>query len=744
LNRHDITPEQEVAERAKASGRKKLVRLIALVMVLFAWLGLAGVGGPLVGRLSEVQKNDNASFLPKTAESTEVAALAAKFSSTNALPYFVVIERPTGLKPSDAAAVNKFIAGIPSLPFEAKGYSLGSYLVAPPAAAIPSADGKALLVPVQLDAKKATEVIGSSSPLFEGAKALKASAVTTLTPSGLSVYVAGPGGLLADLVTAFGGIDGILLFVALGVVFVILLVVYRSPILPITVLMTAVFGLAAAAMVIYPLAKNDSIGLNGQSQGILSILVVGAATDYSLLLVSRYREELHEHPSKWAAMAVAWRASVAPIAASAATVILGLLCLMLSQLGSTRGLGPVGALGIAGALVAAVTFLPAVLLLFGRRIFWPVIPRIDHVHAEDSVGRRGIWGRVAAMVGRHPRRTWVLTLVGLLACAAFAPTLNAGGVTQSQIFLSKVDSVTGQEVLAKHFPAGSGSPVQIIAPQAMAEKVLAEVKSVDGVASAFVGQAPGVPPKVVDGNVLVQATLTPAADSSAAQTVVEKLRRSLDTVGPEVLVGGSTAVNYDVRQASERDLRVIIPAILAVVFVVLMLLLRSFAAPVILVVANVLSFAATLGVSALVFNHVFHFPGSDPATPLYAFVFLVALGIDYSIFLMTRVREESAERGTRPGILVALAVTGGVITSAGIVLAATFSALAIIPILFLAQIAFIVAFGVLLDTTVVRSLLVPAFAHDLGRRIWWPSRLDQQTPPADGDRPDVSRSVGSS
>jgi len=728
VNRHEITPEQEAAERTKASGRKKLLRLVALVVVLFAWLGLAGVGGPLVGRLSEVQKNDNASFLPKTAESTKVNNLAAKFSSTNAVPYFVVIERPTGIKPADAAAVKTFIAGIPALPFEVKGYTMGPFLAAPPTAAIPSADGRALLVPVQLDAKKAAQVIGGSSPLFEGATALKTSAATSLKPSGLTVYVAGPAGLLADLVTAFSGIDGILLLVALGVVFVILLVVYRSPILPITVLLTAIFGLAAAALVIFPLAKNDVIGLNGQSQGILSILVVGAATDYSLLLVSRYREELHEHPSKWVAMATAWKAAFSPIAASAATVILGLLCLLLSQLGSTRGLGPIGALGIAGALVSALTFLPAVLLLFGRRIFWPVIPRVDHVHSEDSVGRRGIWGRVAAMVGRHPRRTWSLTLVGLLICAAFVPTLNARGISQSQIFLNKVDSVTGQEVLARHFPAGSGSPVQIIAPQAEADKVLAQVKSVDGVASAFVGETPGAPPKVVDGDVLVQATLTPGADTPAAELVVEKLRSSLDSVGPEVLVGGSTAVNFDVRQASERDLRVIIPAILAVVFLVLMLLLRSLVAPVILVAANVLSFAATLGVSAIVFNHVFGFPGSDPATPLYAFVFLVALGIDYSIFLMTRVREESAERGTRPGILVALAVTGGVITSAGIVLAATFSALALIPLVFLVQIAFIVAFGVLLDTTVVRSLLVPAFAYDLGRRIWWPSKLDQKTP----------------
>ncbi len=737
MSRHDITPEQEAAERSKPASRARLTRLLAVAFVLFAWLALAGVGGPLVGRLSEVQKNDNASFLPKSAESTEVSTLAAKFSSTNAIPYFVVIERATGLLPADSAAVGKFIAGIPSLPFDIKGYSMGPYLAQGqgPTTAIPSQDGKALLVPVLLDDKKAAETIGSSSPLFEGAKALKASAATTLTPSGLAVYVAGPGGVLADFVTAFAGIDGILLMVALSVVFFILLVVYRSPILPIAVLMTAVFGLAAAAMVIYPLAKNNTIGLNGQSQGILSILVVGAATDYSLLLVARYREELHQHPSKWAAMAVAWKAAVQPIAASAATVILGLLCLLLSQLGSTRGLGPIGALGIAGALVSALTFLPAVLLLFGRRIFWPVIPKIDHVHAEDSVGRRGIWGRVAGMVGQHPRRTWVVTLVALLACAAFAPTLKADGITQSQVFLNKVESVTGQEVLAEHFPAGSGSPVQIIAPEAKADQVLAKVKSVRGVASAFVGEAPGVPPKVVDGNVLVQATLTPAADSPAAEAVVETLRDSLDTVGPDVLVGGSTAVNFDVRQASQRDLRVIIPAILVVVFLVLILLLRSLAAPVILVVANVISFAATLGVAALVFNHVFQFPGSDPATPLYAFVFLVALGIDYSIFLMTRVREESAERGTRMGVIVGLAVTGGVITSAGIVLAATFSALSVIPLVFLVQIAFIVAFGVLLDTLVVRSLLVPAFAYDLGGRIWWPSRLGRQDPISDVDQP---------
>jgi len=339
------------------------------------------------------------------------------------------------------------------------------------------------------------------------------------------------------------------------------------------------------------------------------------------------------------------------------------------------------------------------------------------------VGRTGVWGRVAGMVGAHPRRTWVVTLLLLAACAAFVPTLNAKGVTQSDLFLTQVDSVSGQEVLGRHFPAGSGSPLQVVAPQDKAQQVVQVLSGLDGLRDPVIGTVPGQPPKVVDGKVVVQATLVAAADSVEAEETVRSVRTTLDQVGPDVLVGGSSATNLDVRTASERDLRVIIPTILGVIFVVLLLLLRSVAAPLVLVAANVLSFAATIGVAAVVFNHVFHFPGSDPSTPLYGFVFLVALGIDYSIFLMTRVREESRLRGTRPGILVGLAVTGGVITSAGVVLASTFSALAVLPILFLVQIAFIVAFGVLLDTLVVRSLLVPAIAYDLGDRIWWPFGL---------------------
>jgi len=699
------------------------VRWVALLAVL-AWLAIGGVGGPLVGRLSEVQTNDNANFLPASAESTAVNEFVQKTTDTQTLPYLIVLEKTSGLAPADLQAVQAYVAAIPNLTLaEDRSRTVGEFLEAPPQAAIPSQDQQAALIPVAFLAAKAQDTVAGTSVLYAVAEALRSAGTTQLAPAGMAVHVTGPGGFFADFITAFEGIDGILLLVALGVVFVILLIVYRSPILPIAVLVTALFGLSVAALVIFPLAKNGSIDLSGQSQGILSILVVGAATDYALLLVARYKEELHDQESTWAAMKIAWRAAVEPIAASAATVILGLLCLRLSDLGNTRGLGPVGAFGIAGAFLASLTFLPAVLLLIGRRIFWPGIPRVDHVHAEDSIGRRGIWGRVAGMVGAHPRRTWVATFVVLAACAAFAPTFEAKGVTQSDLFLTTVDSVTGQEVLGRHFPAGSGSPVQIVAPQGKADQVVQVLGTIEGVQNPQVGNVLGQPPKVVDGQVLVQATLVAPADSVDAEGVVETIRTRLDEVGTEVLVGGSTAVNLDVRQASERDLRVIIPAILGVIFVVLLLLLRSVAAPIVLVVANVLSFAATIGVSALVFNHVFDFPGSDPSTPLYGFVFLVALGIDYSIFLMTRVREESRIRGTRPGILVGLAVTGGVITSAGIVLASTFSALAVLPILFLAQIAFIVAFGVLLDTLVVRSLLVPAVSYDLGERVWWPFGL---------------------
>jgi RND superfamily putative drug exporter len=541
--------------------------------------------------------------------------------------------------------------------------------------------------------------------------------------AGLESFVTGPGGFLADFVEAFAGIDGLLLVVAVIVVLVILLVVYRSPLLPLIVLLSALLALGTASALIYVLADAGTITLNGQSQGILFILVVGAATDYALLLVSRFREELREHNSRFAAMRVAWRQVFAPILASGTTVILGVLCLLFSDLNSNQGLGPVAAIGIACSLLVALTFLPAALALLGRAAFWPFRPRYGSPHGEES----GLWGRVARLVGRRPRAVWIGTAVVLAALAAFAPRLDSSGTEQSDLFLTEVESVTGQQVLAEHFPAGSGSPAAIIGPAEALDALTAATRGVQGVSSvAPVGaERPGgdQQPRVVDGLVQLDATLADAADSRAAERTVQSLRRELDAVSPAALVGGPTAIQLDTREAAERDRTVILPIVLLVVLVVLVLLLRAVVAPLLLIATVVLSFAATLGVAALAFEYLFGFPGSDPSVPLFAFVFLVALGIDYNIFLMTRVREESWRRGTRPGILRGLAVTGGVITSAGLVLAATFSALAVLPILFLAQIAFLVGFGVLLDALVVRSLLVPALSYDIGRRIWWPSRL---------------------
>ncbi len=725
----DATPDD-----TRASARRPRIAIWGALLVVLAWLVVGGLGGSAQGKLAGVQSNDNSTFLPKSAESTLVANAVATFNDSDTLPYLVVVEREDGeaLTPQDLQAVGEFATGIPglALPEMGEGATLGDYLVAgQPIVPIPSQDGEAALISVPLDATKGTEASGETSALVEGAEAMRAEIESTLVPLSLNGYVGGPGGLIADFAAAFAGIDGILLGVALLVVLIILLIVYRSPILPFAVLLSAIFGLGAASLVVYQLALNDVITLSGQSQGILFILVVGASTDYALLLVSRFKEELHDEPNSWVALKRAWRGSVEPIVASAATVILGLLCLLLAELRSTSGLGPVGALGIAGALLASLTFLPAVLLLFGRQVFWPFAPKLDHVHAEDVVGTKGIWGRVADLVGRHPRRTWVITLAVLLIAAAFAPTFKADGATIDETFLDDTDSIVAQRVIGEHFAAGSATPVQIVVPEADAEAALAVVTKDPGIDSAFIGLVPPqpgqppVPPKVVDGTVLVQATTKAASDSVEAEDTVNRLRSDLDAVSTEALVGGNAATNLDVHTASGRDLRVIVPTILIVIFLVLALLLRSIVAPLLLVVANVVSFAATIGISALVFKYVFGFESSDPSIVLYGFVFLVALGIDYSIFLMTRVREESKERGTRPGILIGLAVTGGVITSAGIVLAATFSALAVLPLVFLVQIAFIVAFGVLLDTFVVRSLLVPAAAYDIGPPIWWPRHL---------------------
>jgi RND superfamily putative drug exporter len=731
-------PRDPDADLPRRPGWVRRWRWLFGAILVLVWLVIGGIGGPYSGKLAQVQKNDTSSFLPPDAESFRASELQKKFSATQTFPAFMLVESEQALTPQQLAAASAFAQTIPALEIPVKdnpSVKVGDFLAPGPIAVIPSTDGKAALALVNFDIKDfGSTLADGESPIQRSIEAIR-EADDSLATSGATVYVAGPAGTIADLVKAFGGIDGILLGVALLTVLVILLVVYRSPVVPFFVLGSALFALTLASVVVYFMAKNEVITLDGQGQGILSILVIGAATDYALLLVARYREELRRHDDRYEAMWLAWRRAAEPIVASGATVIVGLLCLLLSDLGPNKGLGPVGAIGIAAAMLSALTFLPAILVLPGRNspgehgrwVFWPMIPHVGTEGPETT----GIWARVARLVEGHPRRIWVITTVGLLALAAFLPTLKADGVSQDDTFLTEVESVIGDEALGRHFPGGSVSPSIVLGPADKAEALLASATATQGVASAVwtVDTPPGTPPnpaappKQVDGLVQLQVTLADPADSAEAYETVRRLRSGLDAVSPEALVGGNTSTNLDVLDISAADRNRIIPVILVVIFIVLALLLRALIAPVLIIIANVLSFAATLGASAIVFNHVFDFPGSDPTVTLYGFVFLVALGIDYSIFLMTRVREESIAQGTSAGILTGLAVTGGVITSAGVVLAATFAALGVLPILFLAQIAFIVAFGVLLDTLIVRSLLVPALSHDIGRAIWWPSRL---------------------
>ncbi|CAN7166919.1 efflux RND transporter permease subunit [Pseudarthrobacter oxydans] len=708
----------------KSAGTERVpfwLRWLLPVILVLTWLALAGVGGPTFGRLEEVSSNDQASFLPASAEATAAQDWQAKFRDSDEVPGVIVIE-------SDEAFTPAQLGEVAGLKAELEGLQLGSAVVGP----IPSEDGKAVQFIAPID---------SSSEVKEAVQELR-DTVAESAPEGMQTFVTGPAGLAADLTAAFAGIDGILLLVALAAVFVILLIVYRSLLLPIMVLLTSVFALCAAILLVFGMAKAGWIQLNGQSQGILSILVIGAATDYALLYVARFREALTHTANRTAAVLTAWKASFEPILASGATVIIALLCLLFSDLNSNKALGPVAAAGILCSLFAALTLLPALMALLGRAAFWPFRPKL--VPAEDREpelvtgleGQKGLWRATGSLVSRRPRTVWIASVLLLLVASAGVLQLKANGVPQTDVILTASNAVDGQDALARHFDAGSGSPAVVVADQGKAQEVLNTVKAADGVGDAYllaqgsvpITGAPGAPsaPDVRDGKVLINATLNSAADSLEAEEAVKALREDVKAVDPDALVGGVTATALDTNTTAQRDLVIIIPVVLVVILFILMLLLRSVLAPVLLVLSVVLSYAAAMGVSAFVFNNILGFPGADATVPLFGFVFLVALGVDYNIFLMSRVREESLKHGTRPGILRGLGVTGGVITSAGVVLAATFAALGVIPIMFLVQLAFIVAFGVLLDTVLVRSLLVPALAYDIGPGIWWPSKLGRQ------------------
>ncbi|WP_152345970.1 MMPL family transporter [Brevibacterium sp. CFH 10365] len=718
---------------APVRGRKALLALFAVLLV--AWVGIAGVGGPYFGKITDVATNDRSSFLPESAESTRAQEAIDRFSDDDSVPAIVVLENSDGITDDDAETFKDLAASLDD----------DGVLAADASPTIPSGDGQALelILPVSSDATA------------EDVESIR-TAIADVFPSGtddsgtaVTVHVTGPAGFAADLSEAFAGIDGILLLVALIAVFVILVIVYRSPLLPIIVLFTSVAALAASIFVVWHLADAQILLVNGQVQGILFILVVGATTDYSLLVVARFRDALLHQPDRVRAGLSALKGVLEPILASGGTVIASLLVLLLTDLASTRALGPVAAIGIVMAILAALTFLPAALMVIGRAVFWPFQPKSRP--ASAAAERKGVWARIAGFVAKRPRMIWIGLVIILALPLLAAPQFKASGVAQSEFVLGESEARDGQDVLSAHFPGGSGSPTQVVVGENELDDAAKAIGRLGGVESMAVttedspsgtatvtaegeieaapsqgppmGDAPSTPaPTTVDGQVLLEVTLSDAADSLAAEETVTDIRDAVHPLDADALVGGETAVDLDTNTTAEADRTLAIPLILLVITVILVLLLRSLLAPLLLVALTVLSFGTALGVSALVFNHVIGFDGADPSVPLYAFVFLVALGIDYNIFLMSRVREESLHLGTRAGVLKGLVATGGVITSAGVVLAATFAALAVIPIMFLFQLAFIVTFGVLLDAILVRSLVVPALVHDVGRAVWWPWR----------------------
>jgi RND superfamily putative drug exporter len=680
-----------------ASGRRTKWAVLAF------WLIIAVVAGPLSGKLNGAEKNDASSWLPAKAESTKVLDIQSRFQSPNIFTGVIVYDRPSGLTSADRvkaaadarqfATVSGVVHGQVAGPFFAK-------------------DGKAVetIVPINLGAKGWN---GASTA------ATKLRVIADAHANGLTSHITGPLGSAADSANSFKGIDGILLIATLIVVITLLLITYRSPVLWLLPVISAGIALISAETLVYLLAKHAGLTVNAQSAGILLVLVFGAGTDYALLLTARYREELRRHEDRHEAMAVAIRRAGPAIIASAGTVIVSLLTLTIAQLNSTKSLGPVLAIGVGVALLAMMTLLPALLVIFGRWMFWPVKP----AYGTEEPTTKGIWARVGRHIAVRPRLVWVVTAVILGVMALGLTGLKASGLTTAESFRTRPDSVVGQTVVDQNFPAGAGQPVVVIGNEPQAAQLLSAFKATPGITGVI-----GPVDKV--GHAYLQGTLTTAPDSQAAYNTIDRVRDAVHAVpGANALVGGNTAVNLDIQRAAAHDRKVIIPFILVVVFLILGLLLRAVIAPIMLIATVVLSFAAALGVSALVFDHVFNFGGADTSFPLFVFVFLVALGIDYNIFLMTRVREEVGKHGPHRGALTGLAATGGVITSAGAVLAGTFGALATLPVTFLAELGFAVAFGVLLDTIIVRSVLVTALNLDLGRWVWWPSKLSRQSNP---------------
>jgi RND superfamily putative drug exporter len=806
--------------------------------IVFAiWLAAIFVAaGPanLPGKFEDAENNEASSYLPGEAESTKALNATETLQKGEIAPAVIIYRRESGLTAADRRTIESDVRKMSAKRFPGviadgataasggrKGESAATAAALkqlPPGCGTPtttvagqpgdyapfvgpicSPDGKAAILNAYISAE------GEGERLSDPVKFWRDQ--ISDGQDGLQAKITGGAGFSTDAIEVFEGINGTLLLAALSLVIFLLIVIYRSPMFFLIPLAAVLFAETLSRSIGYGVSELG-VTINGQSSSIMSVLVLGAGTDYALLLVSRYREELHRNADKHAAMQTALRSAGPTIFASAATVIAALLCLLIAKVNGTSGLGPIAAIGIACAALSMLTLLPALLTIFGRRAFWPFVPHTEETaprpqdvseRARHSIvegsglgafarvflacllvlvllplvllnwllrvlsGRRipslivgpldravftpyeirrhrlehaadathGFWSRLGHRIARGPQRVMIGAIAVLLFfCAGFA--FFSTDLTSEDSYRTEVESVEGQHLLDRSFPSGTTALTDVVVPKAAdVPAVKRAVEGVDGVDEVSEPVAKGPP------GTLIQATLEPNPYSTEAFDLIEPIREAAHEVSPGVLVGGPSAVEFDVRDAAGWDSTAIPPLILLVVFLILMLLLRAVAAPLILVGTVILSFLASLGVGYFVFDVIFGFPGSDPSLPLFAFVFLVALGVDYNIFLVARAREETERHGAEQGMLRSLAVTGAVITSAGIVLAGTFAVLAILPLTFLTELGFVVAFGVLLDTFLVRSVLVPAIALTAGDKFWWPSALSQGRTPAPPDRETV-------
>ncbi|MBU6534398.1 MMPL family transporter [Streptomyces mayonensis] len=663
--------------------------------VLAVWLVVAVALGPLAGRLADVEDTGANAFLPRGAESAQVNTELERFRTDTVTPAVVVY---TGTGADAQARADR--------PLLARYAAAGEKVSAP----LPSDDGRALMTVVPLDGED--DITGRIDELRESLDAGAA--------PGVDVVVGGPAGSLTDQVAVFDTLDSTLMLATGLVVAVLLLITYRSPVLWLLPLLSVGFAAVLTQVGTYALARWAGLPVDPQSSGVLMVLVFGVGTDYALLLIARYREELHRHADRHEAMRIALARSGPAVLASAGTVAAGLACLGLADINSSRSLGLVGAVGVVCAFLAMVTVLPALLVLVGRWVFWPFVPR----EGTPARAPRTVWSRIGSAVARRPRWSWLMSVAvtGVLALSTAGASM---GLTRAEMFQDKPDSVLAQERISAHYPSGASDPAKIVTATDRSDAVRRAAADVAGVARVEAGGD-----RTPDGaRTLLSVVLEDTPDSERAKDTVDGLRDAVHEVaGADALVGGTTAQTLDTQRAARSDLTTVVPVVLLVVLAVLVWLLRALVAPLLLLATVVLSYLGALGASHLLFEHVLGFAGVDWSIPLMGFVFLVALGIDYNIFLMHRVREETARLGHTRGVLEGLTSTGGVITSAGVVLAATFAVFAVLPLVTMAQLGVLVGIGVLLDTFLVRTVLVPALALDLGHRFWWPAGLSRRPP----------------